>query len=141
MYKRVLLAVDGSDNSIRATDEAVKIASLAEGSLIKIIYVVDFEKVKSDVLHAQSKTELDYSRRKHLAPVEDKIKAANLNYEVKIFNGYPGPKIIEYANDQEKAIDILVIGSRGLNAIQEMILGSVSHKVVKRANCPVLIVK
>ncbi len=139
MYKRILLAVDGSDNSLRATDEAVKIASLTEGSVIEIIYVVDFEKVKTDVLHAQSKTELDYSRRKHIAPVEEKIKAAHVNYEVKIFNGYPGPKIIEYANDE--VVDMLVLGSRGLNAFQEMILGSVSHKVVKRANCPVLIVK
>ena len=139
MYKRILLAVDGSENSLRATDEAVKIASLTEDSVIEIIYVVDFEKVKADVLHSQSKTELDYSRRKHIAPAEEKIKAANVNYEIKIFNGYPGPKIIEYANDE--AVDMLVIGSRGLNAFQEMILGSVSHKVVKRANCPVLIVK
>ncbi|EGR8654283.1 universal stress protein, partial [Listeria monocytogenes] len=33
------------------------------------------------------------------------------------------------------------IGSRGLNSLQEMVLGSVSHKVMKRVNCPALIVK
>lgn len=139
MYKRILLAVDGSDNSLRAANEAVKIASLSQGSLIEIIYVVDFDKVKSDVLHSESKTGLDHSRRKHLVPVEDKIKAEEIAYEVKIFNGYPGPTIIEYANDE--AVDLLVIGSRGLNAFQEMVLGSVSHKVVKRVECPVMIVK
>lgn len=139
MYKRILLAVDGSDNSHRAADEAIKIASLIADSLIEIIYVVDFDKVKSDVLHSESKEALDYSRRKHLIPFEDKIKVKNINYEVKIFNGYPGPTIIEYANDE--AVDLLVIGSRGLNAFQEMVLGSVSHKVVKHVNCPVMIVK
>lgn len=48
-------------------------------------------------------------------------------------------KIVKYANDQK--VDIVVIGSRGLNALQEMVLGSVSHKVMKRAHCPALIVK
>ncbi len=139
MYKRILLAVDGSDNSLRAADEAVKVASLSEESVIEIIYVVDFEKVKSDVLRSQTKTALDYSRRKHLIPFEDKIKAEGIAYEIKIFNGYPGPTIIKYANDE--AIDLLVIGSRGLNILQEMVLGSVSQKVVKRADCPVMIVK
>lgn len=139
MYKHILLAVDGSDNSLRAADEAIKIASLIPQSLIEIIYIVDYDKVKTDVLHSNSKTGLDYSRRKHLQPFEEKIKAHNINFKTTIFNGYPGPKIVEYANEQ--AVDMLVIGSRGLNTFKEMILGSVSHKVFKRANCPVLIVK
>ncbi|WP_256592904.1 universal stress protein [Pseudomonas sp. 2822-17] len=37
--------------------------------------------------------------------------------------------------------DIVIIGSRGLNPFQEMVLGSVSHKIAKRVECPVLIVK
>jgi SulP family sulfate permease len=51
----------------------------------------------------------------------------------------PGPTIVKYVN--ENNFDVVVMGSRGLNAIQEFVLGSVSHKVAKRANCPVLIVK
>lgn len=46
---------------------------------------------------------------------------------------------MEYAN--KGSYDIVIIGSRGLNSLQEMVLGSVSHKVVKRVVCPVLIVK
>ncbi|MGM0899696.1 MAG: universal stress protein [Bacillota bacterium] len=38
-------------------------------------------------------------------------------------------------------MDLIIIGSRGLNALQSMVLGSVSHKVMKRASCPVMIVK
>lgn len=58
---------------------------------------------------------------------------------MKIFHGEPGPAIVEFTNNN--SYDLLVIGSRGLNAFQEMVLGSVSHKVVKRANCPVMVVK
>lgn len=56
-----------------------------------------------------------------------------------ILHGTPGPEIIKYANEQQ--VDLVVIGSRGLNSLQEMVLGSVSHKVMKRVNCPALIVK
>ena len=139
MYKRILLAVDGSENAIRATEEAVKIASLIPECKIEILYVAEFAKSKNEVLHSQGKEELEYSRRQKLSSVVEKIESKNITYEVKILHGYPGPTIIDYANNEK--IDLVVLGSRGLNSLQKMMLGSVSHKVVKRVNCPVLIVK
>lgn len=139
MYKRLLLAVDGSENSLRATDEAVKIASLISDCRIEIIYVVDYSKSKNEILHSQGKEELAYTRRKILSPIEEKAKSKNIEYKLEILHGYPGPTIIEYANKEK--VDMVVIGSRGLNSLQEMVLGSVSHKVMKRVNCPALIVK
>lgn len=139
MYRRILLAVDGSKNSIRATEEAVKIASLIPQCKIEVVYVVDLTKVKNEILHSQGNEELEYARRKRLSPIEEKIKSKHVAYELKILHGYPGPTIIEYANKEK--IDLVVIGSRGLNYLQEMVLGSVSHKVVKRVDCPVLVVK
>ena len=38
-------------------------------------------------------------------------------------------------------IDLVIAGSRGLNTLQEMVLGSVSHKIAKRVKCPVMIIK
>jgi len=139
MYKNILLAVDGSENSLRATKEAVKMASLNNKCVIEIVYIVDFAKAKNEVLHAQGKEELELARRKKLEPVEKILKSNELSYKTKIMHGEPGPTIVEYANKEQ--FDLVVIGSRGLNSLQEMVLGSVSHKVVKRANCPVLIVK
>lgn len=139
MYKRILLAIDGSENSLRAADEAVKIASLIPKCKIEVIYVADFSKSKSEILHSQGKEDLEYSRRKKLVPVEEKIKAKNIAYQLKVLHGHPGPTIIEYANEEK--VDMVIIGSRGLNTLQEMVLGSVSHKVMKRVDCPALIVK
>lgn len=139
MYKKVLLAVDGSENSMRATEEAVKIASLIPDCKIEVVYVADFSKSKKEILHSQGKEDLEFSRRKKLSPIEEIIKSKNVAYEIKILHGEPGPTIIEYANNEKG--DLVVIGSRGLNSLQEMVLGSVSHKVVKRVDCPVLIVK
>lgn len=139
MYNKILLAVDGSEHSLRATDEAVKIAGLTNECMIEVVLVAEFSKAKNAVLHAQGKEELELFRKQQLLPVEEKLIAHQLTYDVKILHGEPGPTIIKHANEGD--FHLTVIGSRGLNTLQEMVLGSVSHKVIKRVDCPVLIVK
>ncbi|RDB34226.1 universal stress protein [Exiguobacterium sp. RIT594] len=139
MYPHILLAVDGSEHSIRATEEAIKIATLSSQSKIEVVFVADFSKAKDDVLHAEGAAGIEVARRKKLAPVEEKLEAADVSYYVTILRGEPGPTIVEHAN--QKQVDLTIIGSRGLNSLQEMMLGSVSHKIAKRVKCPVLIVK
>lgn len=131
MYGKILLAVDGSDHSLRAAKEAITIAGNNAESQITIVYVADHNDAKNDVLHSGSSAELDLQRRKKLQPVEEAIAAGNVKHRVKILHGTPGPAIVEYANSE--SFDILVIGSRGLNSLQEMVLGSVSHKVDRKS--------
>lgn len=137
MYQHILLAVDGSENAVRAAKEAIKIAS--NDSLIEMVYVADFDKAKTEVLHATSSETLLLERKRKVAPIEDVLRAADKQFKLTILHGTPGPEIVKYAN--ENKVDIVVIGSRGLNSLQEMVLGSVSHKVMKRVQCPALIVK
>src|SRR5699024_7800200 len=117
MYKRILVAVDGSEHSLRAADEVVKIARLAKENMIEVVLVAEFSKAKNEILHSQGKEELELSRRKQLLPVEEKLKSHNLTYEISILHGEPGPAIIKHAN--EGNFDLAVIGSRGLNTLQE----------------------
>lgn len=139
MYKRILLAVDGSKNSVRAGREAAKIAALCQGSFIEVFYVADISKVKSEVLHSASHEELRTKRLEKLHPVIIELEALDIEYKTKIIVGDPGPAIVEYANKEK--FDLVVIGSRGLNTLQEFVMGSVSHKVVKRVQSPVIVVK
>lgn len=139
MYQHILLAADGSENSIRAAKEAAKIAQLSTTSKITILFVIDFEKVKTDVLHASSTESLYMARRQKLAPIEQLFDKANVSFNIEMVHGTPAPEIIKFANTQ--AVDLVIIGSRGLNSLQEMVLGSVSHKVMKRVQCPAMIVK
>lgn len=139
MYKNILLAVDGSDNSLRAAKQAVQLADLSEGSHVIIIYVVDYDKANSEISHSYSLDDLNSERRKKLLPIEELLKKTKLSFEMKLLYGDPGPTIVSYANNNNA--DMLIIGSRGLNSFQEMVLGSVSHKVAKSVLCPVLIVK
>ena len=139
MYAHILVAADGSENAFRAATEAAKIALLSSESRVTIVYVSDFEKSKTDVLHATSAESLYMERRKKIAGVEAIFRDAGITFTVEMLRGAPGPEIVKYANNN--AVDLVVIGSRGLNSLQEMVLGSVSHKVMKRVNCPALIVK
>jgi nucleotide-binding universal stress UspA family protein len=139
MYKHILLAADGSENAVRAAKEAIKIASCDRDSVIEVVYVADFEKAKSEVLHSTSRDTLNLNRRKKITKIEQLLRESNVAYKVKILHGTPGLGIVKYANEHK--VDLVVIGSRGLNGLQEMVLGSVSHKVMKRVNCPALIVK
>jgi nucleotide-binding universal stress UspA family protein len=139
MYKKILLATDGSEHSKRAAENAIHIAKCTSDSTVEVVYVVDANRAKSDVLANWNSVEISDSRKERMKDVEKKAKEAGISYEIKVLHGEPGPAIVEYVNKNK--IDIVVIGSRGLNGLQEFVLGSVSHKVAKRANCPVLIVK
>jgi nucleotide-binding universal stress UspA family protein len=139
MYKRILVAVDGSDNSRRAAEHTAYIASLNPGSIVKVLYILDYDRTRSDVIHNAGSDDLHIDRKKTLAPIEAAFKQRKVTYELVIKHGEPGPTIVIFANSNE--FDLVVVGSRGLNSFQEMVLGSVSHKVAKRVTAPVLIVK
>lgn len=93
----------------------------------------------AEVLNAWNSPDINDKRRFRMKDVEKMAAEAQVDYEIKILHGEPGPAIVNHANEND--FDLVVIGSRGLNVFQEFVLGSVSHKVAKRANCPVLIVK
>ncbi|WP_226647468.1 universal stress protein [Mesobacillus subterraneus] len=139
MFKRILLASDGSDHSVRAAKKAVELAKLSGNSEITVVYVVDGQTSKEDVLHNPDRTIVEEKRKIRLQPVTNMLEEEQLNFKYEKLLGEPGPAIVDYAN--KNSFDVVVVGSRGLNGLQEMVLGSVSHKVAKRVKAPVLIVK
>lgn len=139
MYKRILLASDGSEHSLRAADQAIELAKCSDDSYVEVVYIADNAKAKTEVLHNWNSLGVVESRKEKIKTTSEKAKKAGIHFDIKILRGEPGPTIVKHAN--EGNFDLVVIGSRGLNVVQEMVLGSVSHKVAKRVNCPVLIVK
>lgn len=135
---RVLLAADGSEHSYRAAEHAALLAGAPNGEIV-IAYVVEPGDSKSDVLHNTNKQDIENKRYKELEKITSFLKTKELPYEVKFLHGTPGPSIVKHANENE--YNYVVLGSRGLNNLQSAVLGSVSHKVAKHAQVPVLIVK
>jgi nucleotide-binding universal stress UspA family protein len=139
MFNKILLATDGSQNARRAAEKALFFTKINPSSSIKLVYVIDGSTSKYDVLHHHDKNQINEKRKERLQPTIELFEEAGIKYEVHVIHGDPGPTIVEFSNEQE--MDLVVIGSRGLNTLQEMMLGSVSHKVAKHTQCPVLIVK
>lgn len=140
MFKKILLATDGSDHALRAAGKASELARLAgDEAMIEIVYVVDLDTEKNDALRHINEEKINEERRRRLQLTEGKLNAAGVKYKSVILHGDPGQTLVSYAAEND--FDLIVIGSRGLGTIKEMVLGSVSNKVVKKAECPVLIVK
>ena len=131
MYKHILLAVDGSENSLRAAQNAVKIAS--EESLIELISVIPTEGNTGNL------EELEAAQRQKLTQEQEIVQENHSNSKLTIVHGPAGRMISNYANDNK--VDLVIIGCRGLNPMQEMVFGSVSTYVSKNANCSTLLVK
>jgi nucleotide-binding universal stress UspA family protein len=140
MFKNILLAADGSQHSHQACERAIYIANRIDGASITLIHVVDDIPSQSDVVDEEMKPrDIPDHRKQRIFPIKKKIEKEHIPLTIKHVFGEPGPTIVREANDGE--YDIVIIGSRGLNQFQQMVLGSVSHKVAKRAQCPVMIVK
>lgn len=138
MFSKLLLATDGSEHSIRSAAYAVELAQKFDAK-VDVVYVIDEKKSKSDVLHHVDKYDLKIERQEKIKPVLALLDNASITYEVHFTHGEPAPSIIDFAEKNES--DCVIVGSRGRNKVQTMILGSVSHKVAKHAACPVLIIK
>ena len=137
MYKHILLAVDGSENSFRAAQDAVEVAS--QETVIELISVIPTEGIANEVAHAGSLENFEAVYLKKIAKEQQFVEANHSNVKITIEHGPAGRMISNYAN--KNGVDLIVIGCRGLNPMQEMVFGSVSTYVTKNANCSTLLVK
>ncbi|MBU9672324.1 universal stress protein [Planococcus sp. CP5-4] len=139
MYQHVLVAIDGSDHSKRAAQHAIQLVEGTPLAQVTIVCAVDYGKSERESNRGLTSEQIATAAREHMAPFEDIFHQAEVRVKSVIVHGAPGPAIVSHAN--EHPYDIVIIGSRGLNPVQEFVLGSVSHKVAKRVKAPVLVIK
>ena len=140
MFQNILLATDGSDHSRRAIDQTLKMVSPHKDQVhIDLIYVVDGETSKKDVLKYGDSQTASQKRKEKFLDIIQYIESEGVSTDFKLLHGDPAEEMIEYANEHD--YDCVVIGSRGRNKFQTLILGSVSHKLVKYVQSPVIVVK
>ncbi|CEA02163.1 Stress response protein NhaX [Jeotgalicoccus saudimassiliensis] len=137
MYKSILLAADGSENSMRAAEETLNFIN--ENTEVTILNVIDPADAKNDVLHSGPAESTVHKRKEKLSKIIEVYEKNNIPYKVHYEQGTPNETVVSFAN--KGTFQLVVLGSRGLNSLQEMVMGSVSHKVAKRSEIPVMIVK
>lgn len=140
MFDRILLAVDGSDHALHAARMAADMSRGMKPKELRI--VVAFDTIPMYLGEPNMQFAID--RRKTEA--EEILNAAikeigqvPSEIHTEIIEGSPAEAIINVAETRKS--DIIVMGSRGLGRLAELVLGSTSQKVVAHAHCPVLIVR
>ena len=148
MIKKILFAIDGSQSADNALDFGLDLAMKysAEVMIVSVIDSPQSSLVVKGMIYAPASTEnylkkLRDFHKQILLEAQNKTKKIDpkLKVSIKLLEGRPDDKIVETA--KKEAIDLIVVGSRGLGGIKEFVLGSVSDRVADEASCPVLIVK
>ncbi|SDW65094.1 Nucleotide-binding universal stress protein, UspA family [Marinococcus luteus] len=140
MFKRLLIAVDGSDHSARAVEKAIEsIAPVRAEIYVEVVYATASVQPKSNRLSEHELYIRKQNEEEILQPAVERLSAEGIRAEKVVLHGDPAAAISEYANEYD--FDCVVVGSRGLNPLQKMVIGSVSRKIVEQIRHPVLVVK
>lgn len=143
-YKKILVAVDGSENADKAFEEAMDTAKRND-SILEIVFVINvinmettsfaYSRALPNFLEDERKLGDDELNKKMELAKSEGIK------DVKVFSDIAEPKhrIVEFA--EEEKVDLVIMGATGKGAIQRAFIGSTTSYVVNHAPCNVLVVK
>lgn len=144
-YKTILVPVDGSEAAERAFDKAVKIA-IENGGKIDVLNVIDTRQfigemqdtlISGDTIYQMTQDSGNYlvSLKKW---AKDKFNFDKVDYHIR----YGSPKrIISYDFIKDHHNDLIIMGATGLNAVERMLMGSVTEYVNQHAMADILIVR
>jgi nucleotide-binding universal stress UspA family protein len=132
---KIIVGYDGSDAAKRALERAVGLAG--DGGRIMVVAAAESHARTGITEGARLDPSEIERRRKDLEEAKQLLTERGIDAEAIEAQGDPGDVIVEAAKDA----DLAVVGSRGLNPLQRLFLGSVSSKVVQRAECDVLVVR
>ena len=141
MFTKILVPVDGSDNSYKAL-EAALVLSEKLGSNISVVKVmeqvpithIESEKLLNELLEAYKK-----ENQEILSKCSDIARQKGIAIKTVLLQGNPAPVILDYSKKEN--FDLVIMGSRGMGKFKELILGSVSSKIVHHSPCAIMIIK
>ncbi len=147
MFKRIVLAYDGSEHAKRAFDVAVDLA-VKFGAALDIVQVVTHSHASEAVAafarseHVDNADQIELAKcaANNLAPVATRAKTKGVkSVNVEVLRGDAANETLGYA--KTNGADLIVLGRRGLSRMGGLVLGSVSAKIAGQAECAVLTVK
>jgi nucleotide-binding universal stress UspA family protein len=143
IFRKIMVATDGSEAVKRAVDLAIEIAKLSETKLYAVQVIsmgffsttlatdTEWKKAFREQLVTESKQATAY--------VEHAGRAASVGVESVILEGSPAEEIIDFAEKND--IDLIVMGTHGMTGIPRFLLGSVAENVVRHSKKAVLVVR
>ena len=147
MYKQILVAIDDSQTSRSALNEAAGIAG-AHKAKLRIVHVADEALLSIHKSVLSNNADLEKARRmlleggaKLLADAKQTV-SNQVDPEVSLLESGSQrvSEVIVKAASSDKA-DLIVIGTHGHRGLSQLIVGSVAEQVFRAAQCSVLLVR
>ena len=144
MYRRILIAVDGSETSNKALSAALEMASYSGGrSVLRLIHVLDQTAylVGSDSLGSLVNA-MREAGQKILAEGLAIVQSAGVQAETVLVHRL-GAHLAETvsADAREWDASLVVVGTHGRRGVGRMLLGSGAEQIIRLAPCPVLVIR
>lgn len=142
MFKKILVPTDASESSRRALKIALEMARTfhAEVELLFVMYIPEaswgYAAASSFVIPQE---QIEQGGELALEASLEGMDVTGVPVKKKKIQGHPASMIVEETVNEN--IDLVVMGSHGYGPIVGSVLGSVSQRVLQRAECPVMIVK
>jgi nucleotide-binding universal stress UspA family protein len=143
MYKRILIATDGSDKSKMAAQEGIDLAKglgaevLAVNIVNEVVIASAVRQLGSDRKEVEDK--LMASGKKAVDDIKKMGDAAGVKIDSIVRMGSPANMVIDVARTE--GADLIVMGSHGESGASKLLIGSVVQKVLYWATIPVLVVR
>ncbi|WP_254839632.1 universal stress protein [Natronomonas marina] len=138
MYDRILLPTDGSDATNRAVEQAVGLAR-ETGAELHVLFVVEDIPYAPEMMDDTVEKQLREIGEEALEKIRERADEAGVEVVADIREGAPHTAILEYAD--EAGVDAIVMGTHGRSGLDRYLLGSVTERVVRTAEIPVLTVR
>lgn len=136
MYDQVLLTTDGSEESENAIEHAKSLARNYNAEL-HILYVSDVRAQMGDPTMEFVVENLEDVGQEAVESVKEQIPGS-VSTVTEVRTGIPHREIIDYT--EEKDIDIICMSTHGRSGLDRLMIGSVTEKVLRNSNVPVVTV-
>ena len=139
--QKILVPIDGSNHSIRATEYAINIAKVHEAQII-VAYVVDenvIDKFSKSLERKVIGLELKNDGKNFIKYSAGLAEKEGIEVTSMLVKGRPFEQIVNIAKGMN--VDLIVMGTYGSRSAEKLLIGSVAERVIEYSPCPVLVVK
>ena len=135
---RIVVGFDGSEHSRKALERA---ADIANGATLAVVCSADVSKLMRDPAGGASPVDPADAEARTNALAEARKFVEGRGVEAVFIEGHGNAADVIVQEAEESGADLIVVGTRGLNAARRLFMGSVSTNVVHHAPCDVLVVR
>jgi nucleotide-binding universal stress UspA family protein len=141
--KKILVPTDFSEGCMFALNYAVGIAASLKSD-IHIVHVIEPIVFSSDIVMTnygfdELSNELEIYAKSDFEKIIKSLEGKNVKFTTKMLHGKAYEEILDYAD--KNRVDMICIATHGHGNLESLLFGSTTEKVLRKATCPVLVVR